>query len=214
MIPKITLNCALSLDGRLSIRGRRLYLSSKKDFQRVYKLRSRFDALMVGVNTVKIDNPSLTSHDFGKDPIKIIVDSHLHTPATAKCLQRGTVVFLTTKSGMKNSEKFDCRRCCAKLVFIPAGKKRVDLPAALEKLSYLGIRSILLEGGGSLIHSMLEKNLVSKIVITLSPLILGGKGREIISLADGALFKKPIPLRLEKIQKIKNHAVLFYSVQH
>ena len=74
--PKIILSAAITLDGKLSQKNKKVVLSSRSDKIRVHKLRSKSDAILIGKNTVEQDNPLLTvRHVKGKNPIRIILDS-------------------------------------------------------------------------------------------------------------------------------------------
>ena len=86
----ITINCATSLDSILE--GS---FSNKKDWKRVYELRAKSDAIMVGINTILKDNPRLTTHNTGKEPIKIVIDSRCRIPKDARIFQTKTIIAIS-----------------------------------------------------------------------------------------------------------------------
>lgn len=180
--PEVTINCAASIDGKISSPGRtHLTLSGREDMKRVMKLRAAHDAIAVGVNTVISDNPSLTVRGVrsGKRPVRVVFDSRGRTPAEAKIFDGNakTIIFTAVGTHMKS----------AAAEVISCGKERVDIVRALSILYRMGIRSLLVEGGGELIFSFISFHLVDTLMIYTSPVVIGGRTSP--TIADGTGFK-------------------------
>ena len=174
--PKVTLSAAITLDGKIGQKTKQIILSSKADTIRVHKLRSKSDAILVGKNTVQQDDPLLTvRYAKGKNPIRIVLDSHGTIKNDSKiiktCKRVPTMIVvseLVSKSNLNRLQKFS-------LEVIVCGKSQVNITQLLSILSKKGIKTILLEGGGTLKRSFLKKNLIDEMVIALTPYVLGSE---------------------------------------
>lgn len=210
--PYVILSAATSIDGKIATITGDSKLSSKLDVIRLHKLRSKVDAILVGKNTVLLDDPMLTvRHTKGKNPIRIVLDSKGSISKNSKIIQTSkkipTIVVVSnkiTKSNLEKLEKFP-------IEIIMAGKNSIDIKLLLKKLSYKKIKSILVEGGGTTNWEFIKNELFDELIITLSPFLIGGK--DAVSLVEGAGFRKitnsPI-LRLKSTTRLKNHLVLNY----
>ena len=212
--PYVILSAAITLDGKLGVKSKRTKLSSKNDKIRVHKLRSNVDAVIIGKNTVHLDNPSLTvRYVKGQNPVRIILDSLGTIKSNSKIIQTCNSVPTIIAVSESISEKNLQRLRKFSLNVIICGKNSVNIPQLLRTLLNNGIKRILLEGGGTLNWSFIKKNLIDEAIVTLTPYILGGK--DSVSLVDGSGFKNldvSTKLKLKKIQKNKNELVLFYKL--
>ena len=212
--PYVILSAAITLDGKLGVKSKRTKLSSKNDKIRVHKLRSNVDAVIIGKNTVHLDNPSLTvRYVKGQNPVRIILDSLGTIKSNSKIIQTCNSVPTIIAVSESISEKNLQRLRKFPLNVIICGKNSVNIPQLLRTLLNNGIKRILLEGGGTLNWSFIKKNLIDEAIVTLTPYILGGK--DSVSLVDGTGFKNldaSTKLKLKKIQKNKNELVLFYKL--
>ena len=212
--PYVILSAAITLDGKLGVKSKRTKLSSKNDKIRVHKLRSNVDAVIIGKNTVHLDNPSLTvRYVKGQNPVRIILDSLGTIKSNSKIIQTCNSVPTIIAVSESISEKNLQRLRKFSLNVIICGKNSVNIPQLLRTLLNNGIKRILLEGGGTLNWSFIKKNLIDEAIVTLTPYILGGK--DSVSLVEGTGFKNlevSTKLKLKKIQKNKNELVLFYKL--
>ena len=212
--PYVILSAAITLDGKLGVKNKRTKLSSKNDKIRVHKLRSIVDAIIIGKNTVNLDNPLLTvRHTKGKNPVRIILDSSGTIKSNSKIIQTCNKIPTIIAVSELISEKNLQRLRKFSLEIIVCGKNSVDIPKLLGMLLKKGIKKILLEGGGAVNWSFIKRNLIDEAIITLTPYILGGK--DSVSLVEGIGFKNlhvSTKLRLKKIQKNINELVLFYKL--
>lgn len=210
--PYVILSAATSIDGKIATITGDSKLSSKLDSIRLHKLRSKVDAILVGKNTVLLDDPMLTvRHTKGKNPIRIVLDSQGSISKNSKIIQTSTkiptIVVVSnkiTKSNLEKLKKFP-------IEIIIAGKNSIDIKLLLKKLSYKKIKSVLVEGGGTTNWEFIKNELFDELIITLSPFLIGGK--DAVSLVEGDGFRKitnsPI-LRLKSTTRLKNHLVLNY----
>jgi 2,5-diamino-6-(ribosylamino)-4(3H)-pyrimidinone 5'-phosphate reductase len=196
--PRVILNMAMSVDGKIATVEGDSRLSCREDLRRLHSLRSRVDAVMVGVGTVLKDNPSLTVRLVkGKNPIRVVVDSMASTPLDSKILDGSarTIVAVSRRAPRERVERLK-----GKATVLVVGDDRVDLPKLLKQLYGLGVRKLLLEGGSTLNWNMLKNRLVDELRISVCPIILGGEKAK--SLVGGEGFRKVEEgLRLVLVQK-------------
>ncbi|MFH1788260.1 MAG: bifunctional diaminohydroxyphosphoribosylaminopyrimidine deaminase/5-amino-6-(5-phosphoribosylamino)uracil reductase RibD [Candidatus Altiarchaeota archaeon] len=199
--PFVTLKSAMSLDGKIAAKtGDSKWITGEKARKRVHDLRSRVDAVLVGVGTVLKDDPRLTCRvKGGRDPLRVIVDSHLRIPLEAKVLGDGNVVVATTKRhSLQKKKRLDNRGVD---VWVVAEKnRRVNLTDLARVLGEIGVRSILIEGGGEVNASAIQAGIVNKVLFFISPMIVGG--REAKTPVEGEGTKK-----IREAVKVRNSTV-------
>ena len=177
-LPFVTLSYAQSVDGSIATRPSRPFaLSSKKSFEMTHLLRSRHDALLVGINTVLVDDPRLTVRLCeGDNPQPVVLDSRLRFPGDARLLvhpDKHPLLFTTTAAPADEVTRMEARG--ASVHILPRDRLgRVDLIAALQCLADRGVKSLMVEGGATVINSFLQSHLVDYCVITVVPKLIGG----------------------------------------
>lgn len=215
MKPMIHLNAAMTADGKIATSDSSLQISGKNDLVRVHKLRKKYDAIMVGINTILIDDPKLTIHkiDSNKEdnPIRIVIDSKARTPPDARVLNDDAKTIIVTSA---NADKEHVNRLSKKATVLSFGENRVDLTKAMAKLYELGIKSILLEGGATLNFSMINEKLVDKLSVCIGSKILGGK--DSVTLVDGEGFDKDccVDLKIDDFYKMDDDLVIEYTIKY
>ncbi|MFM7795434.1 MAG: 2,5-diamino-6-(ribosylamino)-4(3H)-pyrimidinone 5'-phosphate reductase [Candidatus Nitrosotenuis sp.] len=210
--PHVILSAAISLDGKIASRTGDSKLSSLVDKRRVHSLRSKVDAILVGKNTVLQDNPMLTvRHTKGKNPIRIVLDSQAQIPIGSKIIQTSydvpTIIAVSKKASRKNL----ARLAKFPVDIIVYGKERVELKPLLKSLYQVKIKTILLEGGGTLNWEFVNQGLVDEVIVTVTPYLVGGKDAK--TLLDGNGFSKisrSLKLKLYKIKRQNNEVILHY----
>jgi diaminohydroxyphosphoribosylaminopyrimidine deaminase/5-amino-6-(5-phosphoribosylamino)uracil reductase len=213
--PLVAIKAAMSADGRTATRtGDSKWISSKEARKFVHKLRSEYDAVMVGAGTVKADDPRLTSRiKGGRNPIRIIVDGDLCIPLNCKVLKRKdgkSIIATSEKASMKRIKEF--ARKSRSHVFV-CGKKEVDLCALVDVLGSMGIKKILIEGGSELNAKALEAGIVNKFYLSVSPKIIGG--RDAIGVIGGSgieLIKDAKKLKKMKVRVVSGDILLEYDL--
>lgn len=194
--PFVIMKTAMSLDGKIATKtGESKWITGSKSRERVHQLRDQVTGIMVGVNTVIVDDPELTCRiENGKSPIRIIVDSKLRIPLDAKVLKdqdmAKTIVGTTDQADPRKKRELEKRGI--KVLTIKKLEGRVDLQDLMKKLFDENIHSILLEGGSSLNFSALDQSIVDKVQVYIAPKLIGGEmsktpvgGRGIENLANG-----------------------------
>lgn len=198
--PFITVKVGQSLDGRIATRtGDSKWITSDKSRAYAHKIRKDYDAIMVGVNTVLRDNPSLNAWFSQKKLIKIIVDSNLSTPENSSIFAGEAQVIIITLPSHPGQETENRKKISAKAKILEVKEKagQINLRDALKKLAQLGISNIIVEGGGTLIGSLFDEELVDRILFFISPKIIGGK--EAVSSVMGIGIK-----RIDQAIKLKD----------
>ncbi len=193
--PFVALKFAMSLDGKLASRtGDSKWITGKEARRFARDLRGAHQAILVGVNTVIRDNPHLGARMKGKkDPLRIIVDSHLRIPPHAKVLRDTNVIIATTagtpKSQIKNLEKRGIRVLTFKGAHVPIRK----LLAELRKQEII---SVFVEGGGEVLGSFIDAKIADKAYIFCAPLLVGGTdahsigGKGVATIVQALRFKR------------------------
>lgn len=210
--PKVILSAAMTLDGKLASKTGDSKLSSKQDKIRIHKLRSNVDAILVGSNTVKRDDPLLTTrYTSGKNPIRIILDSNANINKKSQiiktCKKIPTIIAVSknaSKKNITNLKKYP-------LEIIESGNRLINIKNLLRILYKKKIKTLLIEGGGTVNWEFVKQGLVDEVIITITPYLLGGK--KAITLIDGegfSVIKKSMKLKLKKTSRLGNEIVLYY----
>lgn len=176
--PLILLSFAQSLDGSLTaVRGRPTALSGTEAMGLTHLLRSRFDALLIGVGTLLSDDPQLTVRLVeGRNPQAVILDSRLRTPFECRLMRRQTdLPWIVCAASVESSRRKRFEEHGVRLIPVPRkGDAGLDLQTLMPELLGLGIRTLMVEGGAGVLHSFMAGGLVDEVVITISPRWLQG----------------------------------------
>jgi riboflavin-specific deaminase-like protein len=163
------------VDGRIATRhGDAKWISGEPERRISHALRAACDAVLVGVGTATVDDPQLTVRMVsGRSPLRVVLDSTLRLPPTARVLdeQAGTIMITTDRSSEERRTALRARAVGVRVV--EPGPRGVDLAGALESLRTFGVRSLLVEGGARVITSFLAEKLVDRLVIGIAPTIIG-----------------------------------------
>lgn len=211
--PYVILSAAVSIDGKISSKSGYSKLSSKKDLIRLHKLRSKVDAIVIGKNTVVIDDPSLTvRYVKGKNPIRIILDSNGTISSKSKIIQTSekipTIIAVSKnipRNNLHKLKKFP-------VTIIQTGKNLVSVKSLLKQLVKKNITTLLVEGGGTLNWQFIKDGLFDEIIITITPYVVGGNNS--VSFVEGQGFRKITDspkLQLKSVTRLKTDLVLHYT---
>lgn len=170
-LPYITLKMAQSLDGKIATRtGNSKWITSEDARDYVQRLRGKVDAIMVGANTVLKDDPSLCCKIPGaKQPARVIAGGRAAIPASAKIF--------------RNAGK-------AKVIVAVGPEGKIDLKDLLKKLGRMGLVNILVEGGGEIAASLVNRGLVDKYLFFIAPKVIGGRSAVTSVEGEGVKFVK------------------------
>jgi len=214
----VILNAAMSIDGKISTRKNDSAISSKLDLVRVHKLRSTVDGIMIGISTVLEDDPMLNvrySTTGMKNPTRIIIDSKARIPLNSRIIDSSnkiqTIIAVTHNASSRKIKEIQ-KKGAQVLVY---GNGKVNLRNLFQQLEKMGLKKIIVEGGGEINWSVLKLGLVNELVVTISPVIIGGRdaktlveGKGFTNISDG------IKMKLSNtIIQNKNEIVLFYKLR-
>ena len=210
-MPFVTIKAAESLDGKIATKtmdSKWITTQASRDYS--HALRSKMDAVLVGVNTIIRDNPILTSRK-NKSPIKIVLDSSLRVSGGANIFSKKSpalnIVAILRKSLkdphiLKKAERFNKKGIL--IIACPGKNSRIDMNWLLKELAELEISRLLVEGGGDTIAGFLEQGLADRVLFFIAPKIIGG--RNAVTSVEGKGVEKvsqAIELKNVKIEIIE-----------
>jgi len=206
--PFVIAKTAMTLDGwTATSTGHSRWVTNERSREWVHRLRNQVDGILVGVGTVMADDPLLNTRlrkGRGRDPVRIIVDTHLRIPVNARVLghAKGSETLITVSEDVPSRR---LRRLEGKGVsFLTCPKKegRIDLQALMDMLGKRSITSVLLEGGATLMGAMIRERLVDKFCIFKAPKILGASDGRPMALGQGpSRMDQSIPLKDIRIRR-------------
>jgi diaminohydroxyphosphoribosylaminopyrimidine deaminase/5-amino-6-(5-phosphoribosylamino)uracil reductase len=180
-LPFVALKAAQTLDGKIAdASGRSKWISNEKSRALVHKLRSTYDSVMIGAETVINDDPQLTVRAVrGRNPVRVIIDGRFKLPLASRIISNP----LAAKTIIIISDKFAKAQNKKKEVILSRGVEVIELKGnkngsisfkkILTTLGSLGIASVLVEGGATLYSSFTKEKLADKLLLFVSPRILG-----------------------------------------
>ena len=222
---KVTINGAMTVDGKIATTSGDSKISSREDLLRVHRLRASADAIVVGISTILADDPRLTVRLVkGKNPARVIVDSRGRIPIDSQIMRTAskirTIVAVTDQAPKEKIRKLE--GAGAQVLVISEGKKGqsaavphgVNLKKLFLRLEKMGLRRILVEGGGELNWSLLRLGLVDELTVTIAPKIAGGRLATTLVEGDGFdEIAQGIRLQLKQVmQKNTGELVLHYKL--
>jgi diaminohydroxyphosphoribosylaminopyrimidine deaminase/5-amino-6-(5-phosphoribosylamino)uracil reductase len=178
-VPFVLLKIAQTLDGKIATAsGESQWITGMMAREEGHRLRDHVDAILVGINTVLKDDPSLTTRiPGGRDPIRVIVDSNLRVPLSAKVVtQRSsarTIIATLPNAPIKKIKEL--QDLGVEVVTVKSKGGRVDLQALMRKLGKMDIMSLLIEGGAEINASALKAGIVDKVVLFIAPMLMSGR---------------------------------------
>jgi diaminohydroxyphosphoribosylaminopyrimidine deaminase/5-amino-6-(5-phosphoribosylamino)uracil reductase len=211
--PLVTLKFAQTLDGRIATTTRdSKWLSSEASRRLAHRLRAESDAVMIGAGTARADDPELTVRlARGRNPLRLVLDSKLmKTPTEAKLLagQKDAPTLIVAARGADAARAAELCRHGAEVLFVEADAQgKVDLVHMLELLGQRGIASLLVEGGAGLITALLQQKLADRLVVFVTPRIMGS-GIEAVGELNIAEVSRTIPLSFEKVSRLGGDVVI------
>ncbi|WP_428352951.1 bifunctional diaminohydroxyphosphoribosylaminopyrimidine deaminase/5-amino-6-(5-phosphoribosylamino)uracil reductase RibD [Methyloprofundus sp.] len=214
--PYVTSKLAMSLDGRTAMAsGESKWITSPEARQDVQKLRAASGAVLTGIDTVLADDPSMNVRMENVDveqPIRVILDSSLRTPVTAKLLAlAGRTIILTCANEQLKIEALE--QVGAEVYHLEADTKgRLDLQEVLIFLAQQQVNDVLIEAGSVLNGAMLQQGLIDECIVYMAPSILGASGRGLFAMPDVVEMADKIQLQFVDMRKISMDIRLHYKV--
>lgn len=178
--PFVIMKTAMTLDGKIAASsGDSRWVTGEQARQEVHRLRDRADGILVGIGTILADNPELTCRlpEGGKNPLRIIVDTHLRIPEEARVLDTQTAsTLIACGHGADPARMGRIRAKGVEVLPLPVTKGQVDLQALMEELGRREIACLLVEGGAAINGSLLLSGLIDQVVSFIAPKLIGGTG--------------------------------------
>jgi 2,5-diamino-6-(ribosylamino)-4(3H)-pyrimidinone 5'-phosphate reductase len=208
----------MSIDGKISTKNNDSSISSKMDFVRVHKLRSSVDGIVIGISTVLKDNPMLNVRYFTngvKNPTRIIIDSNARIPLDSRIIKSSkkiqTIIAVTHNASSKKVKEIENKGARV----LVTGNGKVSIRKLFQKLERMGLRKILVEGGGEINWSVIKLGIINELIVTISPLVIGGRDAKTLVEGEGfANISDGIKLKLSNtIIQNNNEIVLFYKLR-
>lgn len=184
MIPHITLKLAMTLDGKIATRsGESKWITGPESRAKVMDIRRSHDAIIVGVNTILADDPSLTvrhpdaTPDVSHSLRRFILDTRGRIPLTARIITGNSDNLTSVIGGMEYPGDLEMalRPMRVPVIRCAVAAGRVDVVDACRRICREGVRSLMVEGGGDVAASFLESGLVSEVFMFIAPVIVGGR---------------------------------------
>jgi diaminohydroxyphosphoribosylaminopyrimidine deaminase/5-amino-6-(5-phosphoribosylamino)uracil reductase len=177
-LPFVIAKFAASLDGRIAAAsGDSRWISGPQSLEWAHEQRTMVDAIMVGANTILVDNPQLTARRGGREserqPLRVVVDGAGRTPANARVLQGPGRALIATSERSEPSWRRALEAVGAEVLVLSGDGDSLDLKALLKALAERGVLSLLVEGGGILLGSVFDQGLVDKVQAIIAPMIIG-----------------------------------------
>ncbi|MGY0692588.1 bifunctional diaminohydroxyphosphoribosylaminopyrimidine deaminase/5-amino-6-(5-phosphoribosylamino)uracil reductase RibD [Virgibacillus sp. FSP13] len=176
--PYVTVKSAVSLDGKTAtVNGDSKWITGEQARMDVHHYRHTHDAILVGVNTVIMDNPSLTTRlpNGGRNPVRIILDTHLRTPIDANVVtdnQADTWIFVGKNTSNQTMTPYQSRD---RVKVIQLDEEVIPIEKVLKVLGSKGIMSVFVEGGAEINGAFLEERRLNQMILYLAPKLIGGK---------------------------------------
>lgn len=208
-LPWVVMKAGMSMDGRIACRtGHSRWITGETARSRVQLCRDRVDAILIGVDTALADDPSLTARPRGRsgcDPLRVVLDSTLRLPTTAKMLTQKSVaatwVFCGPAASIKRRQALEEVGALVKTVALsPHGG--LDLLAVLTELGQQNVTSLLVEGGGQVHAAFLRDGLYDQACLYMAPLFLGADALPVVGTLELDLVEQGHRFRFTKMRRL------------
>jgi len=206
--PFVIAKTAMTLDGwTATSTGHSRWVTNERSREWVHRLRNQVDGILVGVGTVMADDPLLNTRlrkGRGRDPVRIIVDTHLRIPVNARVLghAKGSETLIAVSEDVPSRRLGRLERNGVSFLTCPKKEGRIDLRALMDMLGKRSITSVLLEGGATLMGAMIRERLVDKFCIFKAPKILGASDGRPMALGQGpSRMDQSIPLKDIRVRR-------------
>lgn len=195
--PWVRMKVAATLDGRTALaNGQSQWITGPEARKDGHRWRARACAILTGGGTVAEDDPQLTVREVEtpRQPLRVIVDSRLETPARAKVLADGNALIFHAVDGKPPAG--------IEAVKLPNPHGKVDLPKMLEELARRGVNELHVEGGFRLNGSLLREGCVDELLLYYNPSFLGDSATGMANLAEMTSLEQRVPLRLQSVARV------------
>lgn len=208
--PYVVMKYAMTMDGKIATRtGASRWITGEAARRRVHRDRHRYTAIMAGVGTVLADDPMLNCRiKGGKNPVRIICDTHLRTPLTSQIVRTAGEIPTILATCAEPSLYGPYLDAHCQVWTLPERDGHVDLDALMERLGSAGIDSVLLEGGGTLNWAALESGIVQRVQAYVAPKLFGGDAKSPVEGQGVALPDQAVALKNTRILRVGEDILL------
>lgn len=194
--PWVRMKIAATLDGRTALPdGRSQWITGAEARRDGHRWRARACAVLTGIGTVKADDPQLTVREVPtpRQPLRVVIDSRLETPPSAKILRGAPILVFSGKPGnLANAE----------VVALPNARGKVELPRMLEELARRGVNELHVEAGFRLNGSLVREGCVDELLVYLNPSLLGDTAQGMLDLPAVASLQERLRLKIQSIERL------------
>lgn len=211
--PWLRSKIAMSIDGRTALaNGKSQWITGDAARQDVQHWRARSCAVLTGINTILADDAQLNVRDVAtaRQPLRVVLDSQLSMPLTAKILSGGVLIYTATQDENKRAA---LEKCGATVVVLPNQNRQVDLPAMLQDLASRGCNEVLVEAGSILNGGLLRAGLVDELVLYLAPQLLGDVARGMANLGELTQLDQRVELQWQDVRQVGNDLRVLVKVK-
>jgi diaminohydroxyphosphoribosylaminopyrimidine deaminase / 5-amino-6-(5-phosphoribosylamino)uracil reductase len=195
--PWVRVKIAATLDGRTALSdGKSQWITGAEARRDAHRWRARACAVLTGIGTVHADDPRLTVREVEtpRQPLRVVVDSRLETPAGARILEGGNLLIFSAVPGKPPQG--------AELVVMPNERRKVDLPRMLEELARRGVNELHVEAGFRLNGSLVREGCVDEFLIYLNPSLLGDGAQGIADIPAVTALNDRRRLRILSVDRV------------
>ncbi len=206
--PWVRCKLAMSLDGRTAMAsGESKWITSEQARADVQRLRARSSAIVTGIGTVMVDDPSLNVRlpelgEHPRQPLRVVLDRELRISPEAHLFSLpGNVVIFTARQAAQ--QRVDAIVSLgAEVVPLPADSNGLDLMAVMHQLAQREINEVMLEAGATLSGAMMQAGLIDELVIYLAPHLMGDAARGLFHLPGLETMDQRIELDIREIRAV------------
>ena len=213
--PHVVLKYAQTMDGRIATStGDAKWISGEPERRVAHAMRAGCDAVLVGARTMLQDDPQLTVRMVpGASPMRVVLDSTLRTPLTAKVLSDDAATLILCRPDADPVRRLRLASAGVMVRDVAAGPAGLRITDVLRLLRSLGVASLLVEGGGRVITSMLQAGAVDRVVVSVSPTIIGA-GVDAIGPLGVSRVSEGIRLVNRSVHLAGDDILLGFDVRH
>ncbi len=201
--PWVRMKIAASLDGRTALaNGKSQWITGPEARKDGHRWRARACAVLTGIGTVTADDPRLNVREVEttRQPLRVIIDSRLETPLTARILDGGPVLVFCAQD--KAAERAALEARGAEVVLLPNASGKVELPDMLAALASRGINELHVEAGVKLNGSLVREGCVDEFLVYLAPSLLGDAAQGMASLTAMASLDERVKLAFHSVERV------------
>lgn len=214
-VPYVRSKIGMSLDARTALKnGVSQWITGAAARRDVQHWRARSCAVLTGINTILADDAQLNVREIetSRQPWRVVLDSQLRMPLTAKILAGGNTLIYTAT---QNTEKISALDALGVSVCVLANAQgRVDLHAMLTDLARRGINEVLVEAGSILNGALLQANLIDELVLYLAPQLLGDMARGMADLGELTQLAQRVELHWQDVRLVGNDLRVQAKIKH